>query len=290
MASSKTLEGRTAVVTGASRGIGRAIATLFAAEGADVTLVSRSADALGDVFAEITRRGGRALVVAADVTADDAPAQIVDRTLAEFGGLDILVNNAGGNSFMAPLETMRFSGWQKTMALNLDSTVRLIQAALPPMIAGGRGSIINVSSVTGLRGSPLMSHYGAAKAAVISLSQSLGIELATQGCPRELARARLDRDRPHRLRAHRRDHRGHPHRARADGPMGHRRRDRPGCALPRRRRLVVHDGAVADPRRRAQRQPVTVGAAQFSSGASYCSWSLMASLAISAPWSTAPST
>ena len=190
MASSKTLEGRTAVVTGASRGIGRAIATLFAAEGADVTLVSRSADALGDVFAEITRRGGRALVVAADVTADDAPAQIVDRTLAEFGGLDILVNNAGGNSFMAPLETMRFSGWQKTMALNLDSTVRLIQAALPPMIAGGRGSIINVSSVTGLRGSPLMSHYGAAKAAVISLSQSLGIELATRRGARELPGAR----------------------------------------------------------------------------------------------------
>lgn len=181
MASTSTLDGRTAIITGASRGIGRAIATLFADEGANVALVSRSSDALGDVFAEITRRGGRALIVAADVTSDDAPAEIVDRTLAEFGGLDILVNNAGGNSFMAPLETMRFSGWQKTMALNLDSTVRLIQAALPPMIAGGRGSIINVSSVTGLRGSPLMSHYGAAKAAVLSLTQSLGIELATRG-------------------------------------------------------------------------------------------------------------
>jgi NAD(P)-dependent dehydrogenase (short-subunit alcohol dehydrogenase family) len=181
MASTRVLDGRTAVVTGASRGIGRAIALLFADEGANVTLVSRSADTLDGVFADITRRGGRALVVAADVTAEDAPAQVVDRTLAEFGGLDILVNNAGGNSFMAPLETMRFSGWQKTMALNLDSTVRLIQAALPPMIAGGRGSIINVSSVTGLRGSPLMSHYGAAKAAVISLTQSLGIELATRG-------------------------------------------------------------------------------------------------------------
>jgi NAD(P)-dependent dehydrogenase (short-subunit alcohol dehydrogenase family) len=181
MASTRVLDGRTAVITGASRGIGRAIALLFADEGANVTLVSRSAEALDGVFDEITRRGGRALVVAADVTADDAPAQIVDRTLAEFGGLDVLVNNAGGNSFMAPLQSMRFSGWQKTMALNLDSTVRLIQAALPPMIAGGRGSIINVSSVTGLRGSPLMSHYGAAKAAVISLSQSLGIELATQG-------------------------------------------------------------------------------------------------------------
>ena len=181
MASTRVLDGRTAVVTGASRGIGRAIALLFADEGANVTLVSRSPETLDGVFAEITRRGGRALVVAADITADEAPAQVVDRTLAEFGGLDILVNNAGGNSFMAPLETMRFSGWQKTMALNLDSTVRLIQAALPPMIAGGRGSIINVSSVTGLRGSPLMSHYGAAKAAVISLTQSLGIELATQG-------------------------------------------------------------------------------------------------------------
>jgi NAD(P)-dependent dehydrogenase (short-subunit alcohol dehydrogenase family) len=181
MASTRVLDGRTAVVTGASRGIGRAIALLFADEGASVTLVSRSPETLDGVFAEITRRGGRALVVAADITAEDAPAQVVDRTLAEFGGLDILVNNAGGNSFMAPLETMRFSGWQKTMALNLDSTVRLIQAALPPMIAGGRGSIINVSSVTGLRGSPLMSHYGAAKAAVISLTQSLGIELATRG-------------------------------------------------------------------------------------------------------------
>jgi NAD(P)-dependent dehydrogenase (short-subunit alcohol dehydrogenase family) len=181
MASTRVLDGRTAVVTGASRGIGRAIALLFADEGANVTLVSRSAETLDGVFAEITRRGGRALVVPADITAEDAPAQVVDRTLAEFGGLDILVNNAGGNSFMAPLETMRFSGWQKTMALNLDSTVRLIQAALPPMIAGGRGSIINVSSVTGLRGSPLMSHYGAAKAAVISLTQSLGIELATRG-------------------------------------------------------------------------------------------------------------
>ena len=177
----KVLDGRTAVVSGASRGIGRAIATLFAREGASVALVSRSAETLGDVFAEISRHGGRALVLATDVTADGAAEQIVERTVAEFGGIDVLVNNAGGNSFMAPLQTMRFSGWQKTMALNLDSTVRLIQAALPAIVAGGHGSIINVSSVTGLRGSPLMSHYGAAKAAVISLTQSLGIELATQG-------------------------------------------------------------------------------------------------------------
>jgi len=175
------VQGRTAIVTGASRGIGRAIATLLADEGANVVVVSRSADVLDAVVQEISRRGGRAIAVAADVTGDDAPQQIVDRALAEFGGLDILVNNAGGNSFMSPLQTMRFSGWQKTMALNLDSTVRLIQAALPAMVDGGHGSVVNVSSVTGLRGSPLMSHYGAAKAAVISLTQSLAIEVATDG-------------------------------------------------------------------------------------------------------------
>jgi NAD(P)-dependent dehydrogenase (short-subunit alcohol dehydrogenase family) len=181
MAGSTVLAGRTAVVTGASRGIGRAIAVHLADAGANVTLVSRSAEALASVFDEISRRGGQALVVPADVTSDDAPQQVVDRTLAEFGSLDILVNNAGGNSFMSPLETMRFSGWQKVFALNLESTVRLIQAALPAMIATGNASIINVSSVTGLRGSPLMSHYGAAKAATISLTQSLAIEVATQG-------------------------------------------------------------------------------------------------------------
>ncbi len=175
------VQGRTAIVTGASRGIGRAIAILLADEGANVVVVSRSAETLDSVVAEISGRGGRAIAVAADVTADDAPQRIVDRTLEEFGGLDILVNNAGGNSFMSPLQTMRFSGWQKTMVLNLDSTVRLIQAALPAMVVGGHGSIVNVSSVTGLRGSPLMSHYGAAKAAVISLTQSLAIEVATEG-------------------------------------------------------------------------------------------------------------
>jgi len=178
---SNALTGRTAIVTGASRGIGRAIATLLAEEGAAVVVVSRSPEDLASVVDGITAHGGRAIAVAADVTQDDAAQRIVDATLAEFGGLDVLVNNAGGNSFMSPLQTMRFSGWQKTMVLNLDSTVRLIQAALPALIAGGHGSIVNVSSVTALRGSPLMSHYGAAKAAMISLTQSLALEVATQG-------------------------------------------------------------------------------------------------------------
>lgn len=181
MSTSRSLTGRTAIVTGASRGIGRAIAIRFADEGANVVLVSRSAETLGDVFEQITRSGGRALVVSVDVTDETAAERIVERAVTEFGGVDILVNNAGGNSFMSPLQSMRFSGWQKTMALNLDSTVRLIQAALPPLTDGGRGSIINVSSIAGLRGVPGMSHYSAAKAAVLSLTQTVAVEVAAQG-------------------------------------------------------------------------------------------------------------
>ena len=176
-----TLAGRTAIVTGASRGIGRGIAERFADEGANVVLAARSVEALGDVLSAIGRRGGHALVVATDITAEDAAETIVSRTLSEFGRVDVLVNNAGGNSFMSPLATMRMSGWHKTVALNLDSTVHLMHAVLPHMIERGSGSIINVSSIAGLRGIPMMAHYGAAKAAVISVTQSVAVEVAPQG-------------------------------------------------------------------------------------------------------------
>jgi NAD(P)-dependent dehydrogenase (short-subunit alcohol dehydrogenase family) len=176
-----TLRGRTALITGASRGIGRAMAVLFAEQGANVIVTARTSDALADVVDEITTGGGHAVAVPADVMTDDAGEVLVAQSLAAFGRLDVLVNNAGGNSFMSPVATMRFSGWQKIFALNLDSTVRIIQAALPSLVASGNGSIINVSSVTGLRGSPLMAHYGASKAAIISLTQSLAIEVATEG-------------------------------------------------------------------------------------------------------------
>lgn len=176
-----SLAGRTALVTGASRGIGRAIADLFAAEGARVVLAARSADRLAEVEAQIAARGGTAIAVPADMTAEDTPATLVAAAQDTFGSLDILVNNAGGNSFTVPLSTMRMSGWRKTLDLNLDSIVRLIQAALPALIASGHGSIINVSSVTALRGAPGMSHYAAAKAALVSLTQSLAVETAADG-------------------------------------------------------------------------------------------------------------
>jgi len=174
------LQGRTAIVTGSSRGIGRAIAELLSAEGAHVALVARSADTLDEVATAIRAAGGAALTIPADVTAPDAGERIVAATLAEFGSVDVLVNNAGGNSFMAPIADLRASGWDKALALNLGSAIRLIQAALPALVASGHGSIVNVSSVTALRAAPLLGAYGAAKAALVSATQTLAVELGTQ--------------------------------------------------------------------------------------------------------------
>ena len=178
---SDELLGRRAIVTGASRGIGRAIALRLAAAGADVVITARSADALKDVAGEIESSGRRCMTVAVDVTTEGAADAIVQAAVQGLGGLDILVNNAGGNSFSVPLASMRSSGWQKTLRLNLDASVELLQAALPALVASGHGSAINVSSLLGLRGAPMMSHYGAAKAAIISVTQSVAIEMAAQG-------------------------------------------------------------------------------------------------------------
>jgi NAD(P)-dependent dehydrogenase (short-subunit alcohol dehydrogenase family) len=176
-----SLVGRTALVTGASRGIGREIARTFAAHGADVAVVARSAEPLQTLAEEISATGRTCVVIVADVLAEDAAQRIADEARTGLGSIDILVNNAGGNSFMSPVVGMRPSGWRKTMSLNLDVIFALTQAVLPSMTEAQRGSIINVASVAGLRGSPLMAHYGAAKAGLISLTQSLAIETAQAG-------------------------------------------------------------------------------------------------------------
>ncbi len=175
------LSGRKALVTGASKGIGAAIALALAEHGADVALLARNGALLEQVAQGVRSHGRDALVLPCDVTDPDAVKAAVAHLHQEFGAPDILVNNAGGNSFSMPLATTRFSGFDKVMRLNLDSTVHVTQAVLPHMLQAGRGSIINISSVVALRGAPLMSHYAAAKAAVVSLTQSLALECASAG-------------------------------------------------------------------------------------------------------------
>jgi len=176
----EVLAGRRALVTGASRGIGRAIAVAFAEAGAEVVALARNGELLAELTDEIAAAGGSASYVTCDITDPDQVSATVESILAA-GPIDVLVNNAGGNSFSAPVVAMRASGWTKTQILNVESTVWLLQAVLPAMYAQGRGSVINVASVAGLRGAPLMAHYGAAKAAVLALTQSVAVESASSG-------------------------------------------------------------------------------------------------------------
>jgi NAD(P)-dependent dehydrogenase (short-subunit alcohol dehydrogenase family) len=175
------LTGKTALVTGASRGIGRAIAVAFADAGADVALVARSADGLAETAEAVTAVGRKAIVIPADVTSYDAVADAVAAAIDQLGYLDIVVNNAGGSNFMVPFRDLRLSGWDKLIQLNLSSAVYVCHAAAGHLLDRGHGSVINVASVAGVAASPTMSPYGAAKAGLISLTKSLAVEWAPGG-------------------------------------------------------------------------------------------------------------
>ncbi len=175
------LTGRTALVTGASRGIGRALALGLAAAGADLAVSARSADALAEVATEVEALGRKAFVLPVDVTGPEACHQLVADAIGALGHVDVLVNNAGGSTFFGPLLDLRFSGWEKTMRLNVDSLVHLCQATGRHMVERGSGSVINVASVAGLGATPMMAAYGASKAAVISLTKSLAHEWGGSG-------------------------------------------------------------------------------------------------------------
>jgi NAD(P)-dependent dehydrogenase (short-subunit alcohol dehydrogenase family) len=175
------LTGKTAFITGASRGIGRVIATAFAEAGADVALIARSEDGLKETAREVTGWGREAVVIPADVTQEEAVNSAIGEAISRLGHLDIVVNNAGGSNFVVPFLDMRLPGWHKIMRLNLDSAVYVCQAAGKHLIERGTGTVINVASVAGLGASPFLSPYGAAKAAAVSLTKTLAVEWASLG-------------------------------------------------------------------------------------------------------------
>jgi NAD(P)-dependent dehydrogenase (short-subunit alcohol dehydrogenase family) len=177
------LQGKIALVTGGSKDMGRAIALTLADHGADVALTARTEEMLSDVAAQVVARGRRALPIVADLCRFEDLEAIVTRTVQELGGLDILVNNAGGGEWSNYGWALNLSEaqWDNMMALNLKAPMFLSQAAARVMKDRGGGRIINISSGAGSHPSPRMSNYGAAKAGLDNLSQTLAAEWARFG-------------------------------------------------------------------------------------------------------------
>jgi NAD(P)-dependent dehydrogenase (short-subunit alcohol dehydrogenase family) len=175
------LTGKKAFVTGASRGIGQAIAVALAEAGADLALVARGEDGLAATAEQVTAHGRKAFTIPADVTDGEAVQHAVAAAIERLGHVDIVVNNAGGSNFMVPFRDLRLSGWDKLLRLNLTSAVYVCHAIGGHLAERGQGSVINVASVAGLAAAPLVSPYGAAKAGLISLTKTLAVEWAGSG-------------------------------------------------------------------------------------------------------------
>jgi NAD(P)-dependent dehydrogenase (short-subunit alcohol dehydrogenase family) len=173
-----SLAGKRALVTGASRGIGRSIALGYARAGADVALLARSELGLEVVAAEMRAFGQAVAAISCDVTDQESLANAVPRVVEELGGLDVVVNNAGGPIFNAPFLDIRTDGFRRVMELNLMSVVHMCQLVGPRLVEQGSGSIVNIDSIGATHPAPLVAPYCAAKAAVVNLTQALAQEWA----------------------------------------------------------------------------------------------------------------
>jgi NAD(P)-dependent dehydrogenase (short-subunit alcohol dehydrogenase family) len=176
-----SLSGRRAIVTGASRGIGRAIALAYAEAGARVAVASRRQDGVDAVAREIEAAGGTALPVACHVGRREDIDALVDRVVGTWGGVDVLVNNAGTNPAMAPLSELDEAIWDKILDVNLKAAFLLCRRIAPVMTAAGGGSIVNMSSVAGTVPWPMLGAYSVSKAGLDSLTKVLARELGRSG-------------------------------------------------------------------------------------------------------------
>jgi NAD(P)-dependent dehydrogenase (short-subunit alcohol dehydrogenase family) len=176
------LIGKVAIVTGASSGIGRATALLFAQEGAKVVVSARRQAELDELVSDIERGGGEAVAVAGDIREEALAERIVETAIARFGGLDIAFNNAGGTGEMAPGPEISTAGWRETLDINLTGAFLGAKHQLPAMVARGGGSLIFTSSFVGYTaGFPGMAAYAASKAGLIGLMKVLAVEFGARG-------------------------------------------------------------------------------------------------------------
>ncbi|WP_216216732.1 SDR family NAD(P)-dependent oxidoreductase [Amycolatopsis aidingensis] len=176
-----SLDGKGSLVTGASRGIGRAIAIGYAQAGADVALLARSTTALEEVADEIEGYGRRALVLTCDVGDGGQVDDAIATAISEFGQLDVVVNNAGGFDWAGPVLDLEQQDWSAVLRINLESVVRVCRAVGRHLVKRGSGSVVNLSSIAGLGGVPMLAPYAVAKAGILSLTQTLAAEWAQSG-------------------------------------------------------------------------------------------------------------
>lgn len=176
------LDGKVALITGGSKGIGRAIALSYADAGADIALAARGQEALEKTAREIEERGRKTIFVPTDVADPEQVTALVERTTSELGGIDILVNNAGAAPFLSTIESIRLSGFEKYFRITFNSAVYLTQAAAKELLAKGeRACVVNVASVAGFIASPGLTYYASAKAAMINFTKTVAREWAPHG-------------------------------------------------------------------------------------------------------------
>jgi len=181
MSDALSLEGRVALVTGASGDLGRAIAVALADHGAHVALAARNQTKLEKTAAEVERHGGRAFVTVCDATDTEQVEASVPATEQSIGPIDIVINNAGGARFMAPVLDVHDDGWNKAVTLNLTSPFLVARAVGRGMVERSRGAIVNVASVAGIRGLPSLSFYSVSKRGLFMLTKAMAQEWGPSG-------------------------------------------------------------------------------------------------------------